>query len=979
MATVKFIDINSSNVFDGSQPYVFWFDEGQSVNIQYIKQICFVSKKQNVKVSIPSEDLSVFTLVDVSKINVVKDTSALDLDTIRTDSLISTGWDYNGVGYVHMIYINASSVDAGEFIGTVVIDGEEFSIGADFYIEDQRLIDDLRNFGVEIPAYVERAIYESNVHEPAIDNILMNRKWKELLLEYVNIIANKGSYNSLINSLKWFEWGDLVRIQELWKYQNYDKELFRALDLMSVTSDDIQTELKNYVKSTYIGLYAALDKLVTEGDEIEYEDHFNANEAYLESAETNINSAYTNLSLHNDTAPIHRVLQIGGYEGTNKYNYISDENEYAGGDTNGAWFNRIRRPGVHIVDETNPKLEKVSYMWGFRDLALKMALLGKYFSVYFMPIHLDLINATLENKVYTNALKILHAGSIGRIDTIDQTTGVYCDVLNNTIIRLEDVHAYVYPDTPFSKQYDGGNWDEYMESDDITAMGVDLELGKTAEVKTYVANLFGGVGAVMPVNFTITNKDSNRNVTRTILYDNDTTPIDNYNIYYPSDSGDIEISATILLKTAGVHKLRFAFFTNSGELLVKKLTVNVVDNSWQPFELYKIKRIDVATLMDTPSDEIYNIFSINNFVYSQQDKTNKYNTSDTFELSKYSQFLPYSLNPLRNSFGVNHVVKINTSEVDSVMVNGTERTVDELSQMLTQRGYKTTTYDDCSTPAQTYLLAVNPVFLSTESTITYYNENVYINSTEETATISITQTTMDELNFSVAGIDVDGIDVTCTVAEKNRTIPFDITDGTGTINLRPTLNLYKTHDITLHFDVVYTVGSRVYHIMDTDLFIQNPTSNKVFNTETFDITANNNADEQYIISEYRIFPLFHTLEKLEGDMVVSDDELVVVSPNIPMTIKNEDITATWTFINESSGKTISFKPKHYEVDSTTFDTIEETVEADFPVNQPIIYTIGDHVEKGTPLPRGYYSIKIEYSLDGAVINTSTLTHAFHKI
>ena len=114
-------------------------------------------------------------------------------------------------------------------------------------------------------------------------------------------------------------------------------------------------------------------------------------------------------------------------------------------------------------------------------------------------------------------------------------------------------------------------------------------------------------------------------------------------------------------------------------------------------------------------------------------------------------------------------------------------------------------------------------------------------------------------------------------------------------------------------------------------------------------------------------------------MEINDDELVAVVPNIPMTLKNKDITAAWTFINESTGKQIKFKPKHYEVSEETFEAISETLEDDLPVNQPIIYTIGDHTEKGTPLPRGYYSIKLEYSMGGEVINTTTLKHAFHKI
>ena len=988
MAKLKFIDINSSNVFDGSRPYVFWFDEGQSVNIQYVKQICFITKKQNVKVNIPDEDLPVFMLLDVSKININNTRKELDLDTLRTNKLTSTGYDYKGMGYVHMIYIIASSADAGEFIGTVNINGEPYSIGADFYIEDERLLDNLKNFGVEIPAYVQRAIYESNVKEPAIDNILMNRKWKELLLEYINIIANKGSYNSLINSLEWFEWGDLVYLQEYWKYVNYDKDWYRAFDLMGVTGKEIQTELKNYIKTTYIGLFAALDKLKIEDGDIEYEDHFNANEAYLEGGENAPHSAFTNGALNNETAPEHRVLQIGGYENTNRYNYISDENEYEGGETSGAWFHRIRRPGVHIIDEQNPKLEKVSFMWGFRDLALKMALLGRYYETYFMPIHLDLIHAALENKVYTNALKVLHACDLSRIDTIDQTTGVYCDVLDNSIFRLQDVIAYTYPDTPFSHQYDGGNWDKYGEDENIDVIGVDLTPGKKADVKTYVANMFGGIGAVVPINFTISNKDPQRMVIRTLLYDNDSKePVDNYNIYTPSETGDINISATILIKTPGPHQLRFVFLTNGGEMLIKRLMLNIVDDSWQPIELYKVKRIENNILTNTETNELYGIFTFNNFVYSQQDKSNRYGTGGTMELSKYSQFLPYTSNPLRNSFGVNHMIKINTDEIEYVNVNGSMASIPELKSILINSGYKVDEYEDCCTPPAHYLIAVNPTFKNDVSFIPYYNNEIFIKQTGETARISVIQADPYLLEFSVEGIDIEWVGVECSVVGKTRTIPVELDEsGKATINLQPTLNLYKTNDIKLHFKLLYSPNKSVFNLMDEDLYIQNIISSDELDTgriEIIPVTSQGTPIEKekdgFYISEYRIFPIFHTLEKLEGKMEVSDNELVVAVPNIPMTLKNKDITATWTFVNESTGKTISFKPKHYVVDDVTFDTLDEYIEEDLPVNQPIIYTIGDHVEKGTPLPRGYYSIKLDYSLDGKVINSSTLTHAFHKI
>ena len=169
-------------------------------------------------------------------------------------------------------------------------------------------------------------------------------------MEYMNIIVNKGSYNSLVNSLKWFEWGDLLRLQEYWRYTNYDKEWLRAYDLMKITSEEIQHELKNYVKTTYIGLFAALDKLKRYDGEIEHEDHFNANEGALENASNpDIRSAFTNGSLNNETNPEYRILQIGGYDDTNRYNYISDENEtYEEEGVKGAWFHRVKNQ-VYIL------------------------------------------------------------------------------------------------------------------------------------------------------------------------------------------------------------------------------------------------------------------------------------------------------------------------------------------------------------------------------------------------------------------------------------------------------------------------------------------------------------------------------------------------------------------------------------------------------------------------------------------------------
>jgi hypothetical protein len=78
------------------------------------------------------------------------------------------------------------------------------------------------------------------------------------LIEQIDILANKGSYNSLINSLNWFEYGDLIKIQEYWK--NKDSVYYRS-ELTSIIKDSLQDLLQTHTKTTYIGLYLALNKI----------------------------------------------------------------------------------------------------------------------------------------------------------------------------------------------------------------------------------------------------------------------------------------------------------------------------------------------------------------------------------------------------------------------------------------------------------------------------------------------------------------------------------------------------------------------------------------------------------------------------------------------------------------------------------------------------------------------------------------------
>lgn len=261
---LRFIDINNGSVFSGTKPYVHWFSEGQSTNINYYKEIVFTSDASSLDISIDDPD-SCFKLMTFSDPHMVENINGFDyyhIEEFLTNALHLTGISYNGV-YLYRFFVYAFSSSTGEYIVDVNIGDEVIQVGADFYPENELLTNDLENLGIEIPMQIQKAIYESNVHEEAMDNILMNRKWKELLLEYWNIVACKGSYRSLVNSMKFFEYGDLVKIQEWWKAR-YNKDIFISNDLEQILNDRFREQLSVLSKTTYIGLYLALEKIVQE-------------------------------------------------------------------------------------------------------------------------------------------------------------------------------------------------------------------------------------------------------------------------------------------------------------------------------------------------------------------------------------------------------------------------------------------------------------------------------------------------------------------------------------------------------------------------------------------------------------------------------------------------------------------------------------------------------------------------------------------
>lgn len=263
---IKFVDLKTGNLFNGDKPYVFWFPEQQSTDIIYSHKICFVSTEEYVDIKL--ENNKIFSLIDQNKL----DKKLSDLKYVDINELKCVSGNYQSIGYkhhnyyVHIVYLLASTNIRGEYIEELCIGGDSYNIGADFYTSDESLHINLSNNGIEIPNQIQKAMFDSNVREDKFDNILLNRKWKELLSNYWDIIANKGSYKSLVNSLKWFEYGDMLRIKELRK-RNDDKVTYLFKDLQTVMESKYTDYIDDYIKTTYLSISLALKQITNELDD----------------------------------------------------------------------------------------------------------------------------------------------------------------------------------------------------------------------------------------------------------------------------------------------------------------------------------------------------------------------------------------------------------------------------------------------------------------------------------------------------------------------------------------------------------------------------------------------------------------------------------------------------------------------------------------------------------------------------------------
>lgn len=102
----------------------------------------------------------------------------------------------------------------------------------------------LSNLGQSIDSDDYLAFFESDINEKLPDNILLNRKRKELIYTLPDILPFIGSYKALVNAIKYFGYKN-VKLKEYWKNVNTDSPGFGRIKQVEIAQDIFNLESLN--------------------------------------------------------------------------------------------------------------------------------------------------------------------------------------------------------------------------------------------------------------------------------------------------------------------------------------------------------------------------------------------------------------------------------------------------------------------------------------------------------------------------------------------------------------------------------------------------------------------------------------------------------------------------------------------------------------------------------------------------------------
>ncbi len=392
-------------------PYIFWINDIGKLSVKnyYLKSIKIIldSNKwafdENTHLSIKLEssafgligsktinDLllknsNIFEYIDLDK-SVIKQELNED-DVILVSNLTNDDGDEYAMCTFYVVTYNESQdvlltnilIDIYDNGYTVPI--HEYcpiTVGAEFADENEALIINGKNMGIDLPKDILRAVYSSSFYNDVADESLYNYKLKELLLNYMDIKGECGNYKSVLSSLKWFGWGNKLKITKLLETDNQ-----------------------------FINQYIV--------------DSFDINNDVLESYRLFRNTTYIKLFVQ------------GTIESDDSTSFDFDSDFW--GEAKPIIKDVVNANSYSIYDENDIKFYKPYYDFLFDELGLKLSALEYYYKKYFLPIHLFIHNSSIQFQCHMNDVKIM----VGENKTIySEIPQVTYDVNNNVTVTFPD-------------------------------------------------------------------------------------------------------------------------------------------------------------------------------------------------------------------------------------------------------------------------------------------------------------------------------------------------------------------------------------------------------------------------------------------------------------------------------------------------------------------------------------------------------------
>lgn len=386
------------------QPYIFWLNDNKKLSTKnyYIKPIRFIINEDDYDLSNTSLHIKIessyYKLMGSYHLNNLlnKSKNLFDYLTISSDMFYWEDGNYDSIsnekknGYIkfdllkdslnendilsvqHLkgeygdvytmitFYVVGYSDDELVITSNILLNltenkKEEYcviTIGGEFVTENESLIINGKNMGIDLPKDIVRAVYQSSFYNYNIDNELYNSKLKELLLNYMSIKGECGNYNSALSAFKWFGWGNKISINKLIQTDNEFVNQY-IIDSFDITNDMLYS-YKNFKNTTYI------------------------------------------------------KLNIFGTIESDEYNELNWDNANSFWGEGNPKIKEIVKDNIKVVyEETDMGFYKQYYDFCFEELGLKLSALEYYYKKYFLPIHIFIHSASISYQCFMNPNKLI--------------------------------------------------------------------------------------------------------------------------------------------------------------------------------------------------------------------------------------------------------------------------------------------------------------------------------------------------------------------------------------------------------------------------------------------------------------------------------------------------------------------------------------------------------------------------------------------